>query len=170
MQLGRKNIQLVVGDEVSDEFLSLPVARVIRDSSGSFVYDPAFIPPCLKISASEQLFGMLQRLVEILEEKSTAVSHDQHLEGGKFKVGLSARHIAQFWFLHAVNSSLSPLRHLLLSKHGHPEELFREMLRLGGRFVLLASTPTLGLCLATITKTWIAVFTSWTNTSAGCWK
>jgi type VI secretion system protein ImpJ len=75
---------------------------------------------------------MLQRLVEILEEKSTAVSHDQHLEGGKFKAGLSARHIAQFWFLHAVNSSLSPLRHLLLSKHGHPEELFREMLRLGG--------------------------------------
>ena len=53
-------------------------------------------------------------------EKSTAVSHDQHLEGGKFKVGLSARHIAQFWFLHAVNSSLSPLRHLLLSKHGTP--------------------------------------------------
>ena len=75
---------------------------------------------------------MLQRLVEILEEKSTAVSQDQHLEGGRFKAGLSARHIAQFWFLHAVNSSLSPLRHLLLTKHGHPEELFREMLRLGG--------------------------------------
>jgi type VI secretion system protein ImpJ len=132
VQLGRKNIHLVVGDEVGDEFLSLPVARVIRDSSGHFIYDPAFIPPCLKISASEQLLEMLQRLVEILEEKSTAVSHDQHLEGGKFKAGLSARHIAQFWFLHAVNSSLSPLRHLLLSKHGHPEELFREMLRLGG--------------------------------------
>jgi type VI secretion system protein ImpJ len=132
VRLGRKNIRLVIGDEVGEDFLSLPVARVIRDSGGRFIYDPAFIPPCLKISASEELFGMLQRLVEILEEKSTAVSHDQHLEGGKFRAGLSARHIAQFWFLHAVNSSLSPLRHLLLSKHGHPEELFREMLRLGG--------------------------------------
>jgi type VI secretion system protein ImpJ len=132
VRLGRKNIRLVVGDEVPEDFLSLPVARVIRDSAGHFIYDPAFIPPCVKISASEELFGMLQRLVEILEEKSTAVSHDQHLEGGKFRAGLSARHIAQFWFLHAVNSSLSPLRHLLLSKHGHPEELFREMLRLGG--------------------------------------
>jgi len=132
VRLGRKNIRLVIGDEVGEDFLSLPVARVIRDSAGRFIYDPAFIPPCLKISASEELFGMLQRLVEILEEKSTAVSHDQHLEGGKFRAGLSARHIAQFWFLHAVNSSLSPLRHLLLSKHGHPDELFREMLRLGG--------------------------------------
>jgi type VI secretion system protein ImpJ len=134
VQLGRKNIRLMVGnaEDIGDEFLCLPIARVIRDSSGHFVYDPAFIPPSLKISASEPLFGMLQRLVEILEEKSTAVSQDQHLEGGRFKAGLSARHIAQFWFLHAVNSSLSPMRHLLLTKHGHPEELFREMLRLGG--------------------------------------
>ena len=40
--------------------------------------------------------------------------------------------MSQFWFLHAINSSLTPLRHLLLSKHGHPEELFREMSRLAG--------------------------------------
>jgi type VI secretion system protein ImpJ len=45
---------------------------------------------------------------------------------------MSPRHVAQFWFLHAINSSLTPLRHLLLSKHGHPEELFREMARLAG--------------------------------------
>jgi type VI secretion system protein ImpJ len=45
---------------------------------------------------------------------------------------MSARQVSQFWFLHAINSSLTPLRHLLLSKHGHPEELFREMSRLAG--------------------------------------
>ena len=45
---------------------------------------------------------------------------------------MSARHISQFWFLHAINSSLTSLRHLLLSKHGHPEELFGELSRLAG--------------------------------------
>jgi type VI secretion system protein ImpJ len=132
VRIGRKNIQLLIENEADDNFLSLPIARVIRDNSGRLVYDPAFVPPCLKISASPQLISMLARLVEILEDKSTAVSNDQNLSGGKFKAGLSARHIAQFWFLHAVNSSLSPLRHLMLSKHGHPQELFLEMLRLGG--------------------------------------
>ena len=68
---------------------------------------------------------MLQRLVEILEEKSAVVTQDtaywRHIQ-----TGMSARQVAQFWFLHAINSSLTPLRHILLAKHRHPEEMFRE--------------------------------------------
>ncbi len=45
---------------------------------------------------------------------------------------MSARHVAQYWFLHALNSNVSALRHFLLSRHVHPHELFREMSRLGG--------------------------------------
>ena len=45
---------------------------------------------------------------------------------------MSARHVAQYWFLHALNSSVPTLRHFLLSQHAHPQELFREMSRLGG--------------------------------------
>jgi type VI secretion system protein ImpJ len=70
--------------------------------------------------------------VEILEEKSSAVSQDQQDSAKKFQSGVSARQISQFWFLHAINSSLTPLRHLLLTKHGHAEEMFREMSRLAG--------------------------------------
>jgi len=40
--------------------------------------------------------------------------------------------VAQYWFLHALNSNVSALRHFLLSRHVHPQELFREMSRLGG--------------------------------------
>jgi type VI secretion system protein ImpJ len=132
VRLGRKNIRLILESEAAEDLLTLPIARVVRDVSGRFALDPTFIPPCLKINASEQLFNMLRRLVDILEEKSAAVSQDQYTADKTFKANLSARHVAQFWFLHAINSSLSPLRHLLLSKQGHPEELFREMLRLGG--------------------------------------
>ncbi len=132
VRLGRKNIRLVVEDGLSDDLVAFPIVRVIRGGAGRFVFDPTFIPPCLNISASDHLFSLLQRLVEILEEKSTAVSQDRQGGDQKFKAGLSARHVAQFWFLHAINSSLSPLRHLMLCRHAHPEELFREMLRLGG--------------------------------------
>jgi type VI secretion system protein ImpJ len=131
IRLGRKNLRLTV-DSQSIENLRLPVARVIRDGAGRFAADPTFIPPCLKISASPRLMSLLSRLVQILEERSAVVSQEQEQSKGKFQAGLSARHVSQFWFLHAVNSSLTPLRHLLLSKHGHPEELFREMSRLAG--------------------------------------
>jgi type VI secretion system protein ImpJ len=132
VRLGRKNVRLRLPSETRDDELSLPIARVVRDSSGRFAFDEAFIPPCLKFTAGDHLFNMLRRLVEILEEKSAAVSQDQRSADQKFQPGLSSRQVAQFWFLHAVNSSLTPLRHLLVSKQGHPEELFREMLRLGG--------------------------------------
>jgi len=132
VSLGYKNIRLELGGEDNETRLTLPLARVVRDGSGHFAFDPTFVPPCLRISASQYLTGTLQRLVEILEEKSAVVSQEQQHSAGKFQAGMSARHVAQFWFLHAINSSLTPLRHLLLSKHGHPEELFCEMSRLAG--------------------------------------
>jgi type VI secretion system protein ImpJ len=132
VQLGRKNIRLVVLPVEDENLLTLPIARVMRDQSGHFVYDPTHVPTCLRLSASERLAKMLQRLVEILEEKSAVVSQEQQQSGGKFQAGMSARQVAQFWFLHAINSSLTPLRHILLAKHRHPEEMFREMSRLAG--------------------------------------
>jgi type VI secretion system protein ImpJ len=75
---------------------------------------------------------MLRRLVEILEEKSTVFTQEQTQRNGVFQAGMSARHVAQYWFLHALNSSVPTLRHFLLSQHAHPQELFREMSRLGG--------------------------------------
>jgi type VI secretion system protein ImpJ len=131
--LGHKNIRLILESEASGSVLTLPVARVVRDGTGHFAADPTFIPPCLQVSASPRLMSLLSRLVEILEEKSAMVSQEQQQQAkGKFQSGLSARQVSQFWFLHAINSSLTPLRHILLSKHGHPEELFREMSRLAG--------------------------------------
>ena len=40
--------------------------------------------------------------------------------------------------MHAVNSGLAALRHLRISKRGHPEELFMEMSRLGGALCTFA--------------------------------
>jgi type VI secretion system protein ImpJ len=77
------------------------------------------------------MVGLLKRLVEILEEKSVAVSQEK-VNAGRFQQSMSERDVSQFWFLHAVHSALAELRHLLLSKHGHPEELFCAMSRLAG--------------------------------------
>ena len=133
VQLGRKNIRLAFDSDNDANLLTLPLALVQRDGSGHFIYDPKFVAPSLRLSTSEYVSDILKRLVEILEEKSAAVSQEQQQQSaGKFQAGMSARHVSQFWFLHAINSSLTPLRHLLLSKHGHPEELFREMSRLAG--------------------------------------
>jgi len=132
VQLGRKNTRLLADTEPAEDLVTLPIARVIRDGAGHFIYDPAFIPPSVQISASERLMLLLRRLIEILEDKAGTLGRTS--PGGEY----TPRDIAGFWLLHAVNSGLAPLRHLWISKRGHPEELFMEMSRLGGALCTFA--------------------------------
>ncbi len=127
VRLGRKNLRILFDTEPAGEFVNLALARVVRDGSGHFIYDPNFVPPVLQIGASMRLMLLAQRLIEILEEKSSALR-----SAAGSKSVFSAREIASFWLLHSVNSALAPLRHLLIAKRGHPEELYLELSRLSG--------------------------------------
>jgi type VI secretion system protein ImpJ len=134
VHLGRKNIELLLDTEIKDDvepMITLPVARIMRDGSGRYAFDPTFIPPCIDISASERLMAILRRLLEILEDKSATFSRPKTGDKRTWSE-FAARDIANFWLLHTVNAALAPLRHLYLSRRGHPEALFFEMLRLGG--------------------------------------
>lgn len=130
LRVGRKNISLALETEQNPQAVTLPVARIIRSGSGRFILDPAFVPPILEISASARLMTLVQRLIEILEEKSDTLTRSHAANAGK--TGYASGEIAAFWFLHAVNSGLAPIRHMFYSTHGHPEELYLEMARLAG--------------------------------------
>ncbi|MFZ0706710.1 MAG: type VI secretion system baseplate subunit TssK [Candidatus Korobacteraceae bacterium] len=131
VRVGRKNVRLVVQNDSQPAGIALPVCRIVRDGSGHFEVDPSFMAPSVHLNVNDSMTGLLKRLVEILETKSAAVSQEQ-VQSGRFQRSMSERNVAQFWFLHSVNSSLAELRHLLLSKHGHPEELFCALSRLAG--------------------------------------
>src|SRR5688500_11209600 len=57
VKIGRKNIRLILDVEPVEGLTTLPLARVMRDGAGGFVYDENFIPPCVQISASPRLVG-----------------------------------------------------------------------------------------------------------------
>jgi len=131
IEVGRKNLLLLSEAELSDRYVSLPVVRVLRDGSGRYEADPTFVPPALSLNVSANLTGLTGRLIDILDEKSTVFTQEQQQRSGAFQAGMSARHVAQYWFLHAINSNRPALRHMLLSQ-AHPQELYREMSRLAG--------------------------------------
>lgn len=131
IQVGRKNIRFAVETQNTQGLVTLPVARVMRDGAGRFIFDPSFIPPCLQISASERLLVIARTLVDILDEKSASLSRARRATA-QGRAGYSSEEIASFWFVHTVNESLSVLRHLCVSERGHPEQLYVEMSRLAG--------------------------------------
>jgi type VI secretion system protein ImpJ len=128
VRFARKNLRLVLDSEPVRDLITLPIARIVRDGSGRFSYDSRFIPPVLQISASEWLVALVRRTLDLLDQRIASIV-DVHRSP---TAGLSTREIANFWLLHAVNSAMAPLRHLVSSKRGHPEELFSELSRLAG--------------------------------------
>ncbi len=131
IQVGRKNIRFTVETQPNEGLVTMPVARVLRDGAGRFIFDPGFIPPCLQISASERLLVIARTLVDILAEKSASLSRVRRASAPG-RAGYSSDELASFWFVHTVNESLSVLRHLCVSERGHPERLYLEMSRLAG--------------------------------------
>lgn len=128
--VARKGFRLLLDAQPHDGLVTLPLARVRRDGSGHFVYDPAYVPPCLQIGASERLLQLLARLTEVLDGKAAALQAERRGRGDA--ADYAAREIAGFWLSHAIHASLAPLRHHLHARSTHPEALYRELARLAG--------------------------------------
>ena len=135
--IGRKNFSLLLDTEAQEGILALPVAVIMRDGTGHFVFDPDFIPPLTTIAASDRLMHILKRLIEILDDKSASLSKGSAATARTW-AEYSTRDVAQFWLLHTVNSALAPLRDMYAGRHVHPERLFVQMLRLAGALCTFA--------------------------------
>jgi len=131
IDLGQKNIRLMTEAELTADVLSIPIAHVLRDGRGNLVCDEEFIPPCLRISASETLMLLVKRLIDAAGEKSATVARSAR-RAGRFEAGTGALDVANYWFLHALHNAIPPLQHLVATRHAHPEDIFIELSRLAG--------------------------------------
>ncbi len=131
VRIGRKNFRLLLDSEVDERMTALPLGRIRRDGSGRFAYEESYIPPCVEIAASDHLLLMLRNLVGALDEKSVALA-TAFRQDAQALADQARRDLASFWFLHTIHSSLGLLRHLSLTRRGHPEDLYRELSRLAG--------------------------------------
>jgi type VI secretion system protein ImpJ len=126
VRLGRKNIRLLLETEDSGDLVLLPLARIMRSTSGRFALDSTFVPPCLDITASPRLIAMLGNQISLLDDRSSSLAFSGT------QPGKTSQDLTRLWFLHTLNASLAPLKHLYSARRGHPEELFLEMSRLAG--------------------------------------
>ena len=133
--IGRKNFGLILESSTESANESgqvlLPIARVKRDGSGQFIYDPTFVPPCIQIGASERLMGLLRDLLALLERKAAGLSKERG-ETGDMLAQYGGQDLASFWLSHAIHSGIPPLRYHLQTRKSHPESLYLELARVAG--------------------------------------
>jgi type VI secretion system protein ImpJ len=131
VSFARKNLVLLSQAQLATDTISFPIARIVRDGAGGFISDPEFIPPSLRIGASQSLVLLLHRLTQAIDEKISS-TRNLRLSSGRFELGTSALDVANYWFLHSLCSTLPALRHHLQDRRSHPEEVYRDLARLAG--------------------------------------
>jgi type VI secretion system protein ImpJ len=131
VQVARKNIRFLVEGESLDGSSAIPIARVVRGTTGELGLDPRFVPPLLDISASDYLMAINRRVVELLAAKSTTLS-GMRRQRNQSLADFGISDVANFWLLYTVNTHLPAMRHLYETRRGHPAELFSAMSALVG--------------------------------------
>lgn len=142
VSLGEGNLSLLTEREVTPEMSTIPLARLMRDGRGGLLYDPEYIAPTLRMSASPALMLLGKRLLEILAEKMGPLSRAMRPRG-RFEAGTAPLDVATYWFLHALSTSAPVLRHLCATRHAHPEQFYLELARLAGALSTFATETSL---------------------------
>jgi type VI secretion system protein ImpJ len=138
----RANVRLLLEVENRDGHVGVPVARVVKNPTGTWTLDERFVPPLVEITGSPQVAMLLRRLLDILVVKSQALAAS-HRERVKSVVEYGTSDIASFWLLHTVNRSFPILNHLARNPASHPEELYLALAQLAGELLTFSSSLTL---------------------------
>ena len=138
----RHALALLFDSEEHADYVTCPIARLVRTQQGHFQIDPAFVPPCLFLSASERLIERMHRLSTILSTKSASLAVRRRERSDQI-ADFAVADVALFWLLHSVNSSWPELARLCAAPRQHPERLYSVLARLAGALLTFSTTETL---------------------------
>ncbi|NIE62732.1 type VI secretion system baseplate subunit TssK [Burkholderia sp. Ax-1719] len=138
----RQIVAMLFDFEKPDDYITCPVARLIRTPQGRFEQDETFVPPCLLLSASTRLTQRVRRLSEILTAKSASLAVRRKERSDQI-ADYAVSDVALFWLLHSVNSTWPELARLAQAPDQHPERLYAVLARLAGSLLTFSTTETL---------------------------
>ncbi|MDI3263334.1 MAG: type VI secretion system baseplate subunit TssK [Fulvimonas sp.] len=134
----KKSVRLLTQEQPRDAFVTVPLIRLRRRSTGGFEPDPVYLPPSVSLRAVPMLFLQLRRLLDALQAKAQAL-YGLHREPSQHIIEFRSGDVASFWLLHTANSAFAALAHFYQHPGLAPERLFQELLRLAG--ALLTFSP-----------------------------
>lgn len=138
----RHALSLLFDFEPATDFVTCPIARLVRTTQGHFEVDHTFVPPCLFLSASQRLTERIHRLSEILAAKSASLAVRRRERSDQI-ADFAVADVALFWLLHSVNGTWPELARLCAAPRQHPEQLYRVLARLAGSLLTFSTTETL---------------------------
>jgi len=143
LAFAQRNVVLLFGDEPREDFEAVKIAEIVRDRSGALGVSEAYVPPCLRVSASSFLTSGVQRVLALAATQQRTLSEARR-QREDATVEFTAKDVTRFLLLNAVNSFIPVLAHYVQPGDLPPRGLYLSLVQFAGAlstFVSEAEPP-----------------------------
>ena len=113
------------------DYVTCPVARLVRDGQGAWSLDPVYVPPLMSFAAHPGLLSQLDNLLTQLAAKRQRLM-GMRRESNQRMADFAVADVSLFWLLNALNTYQPVLADLRDFPARHPEQVYQELIKLAG--------------------------------------
>ncbi|WP_431145581.1 type VI secretion system baseplate subunit TssK [Pseudomonas alvandae] len=113
------------------DYLTCPIARLVREGQGRWSLDPTYVPPLLSFAAHSGLLVQLDNLLTQLSAKRQRLM-GMRRESNQRMADFAVADVSLFWLLNALNTYQPVLADLKAYPQRHPEQVYLELAKLAG--------------------------------------
>lgn len=124
-------LSLRLATDDNADFVTTPVARLMRDGQQGWLLDPGYVPPLLSFAAHPGLLTQLGNLLTQLAAKRVRLM-GMRRESNQRMADFAVADVSLFWLLNALNTYQPVLADLCAHPARHPELVYLELVKLAG--------------------------------------
>lgn len=124
-------LSLRLDSDDNADYLTCPLARLVRATQGGWELDSNFIPPLLSFDGHPGLLAMLENLLTQLSAKRERLM-GMRRESNQRMADFAVADVTLFWLLNALNSCHPLLVDLKAHPGRHPEQVYQMLAPLAG--------------------------------------
>ncbi|VVO28533.1 type VI secretion system baseplate subunit TssK [Pseudomonas fluorescens] len=124
-------LSLRLDNDKNADYLTCPIARLVRDGQGAWSLDPVYVPPLLSFAAHPVLLAQLDNLLTQLSAKRQRLM-GMRRESNQRMADFAVADVSLFWLLNALNTYQPVLADLQAHPARHPEQVYLDLIKLAG--------------------------------------
>ncbi|WP_341522081.1 type VI secretion system baseplate subunit TssK [Pseudomonas sp. G.S.17] len=113
------------------DYLTCPIARLVRDGQGAWSLDPGYVPPLLSFAAHPGLLAQFDNLLTQMAAKRQRLM-GMRRESNQRMADFAVADVSLFWLLNALNTYQPVLADFNAHPARHPEQVYLELVKLTG--------------------------------------
>lgn len=128
---GRPEVRIVLGEEPREGLVSIQIAEVLHSKAGAFQLRDTFVPPVLRVGASEFLMASMRRIASALSARGRSIAETRRRRT-EAHVEFDGADAAKMMLLALFNRQVPLFSHFAETPETHPQHVYLALAQLAG--------------------------------------